>query len=71
MAGGALMTQLAHANTASESCETALEEIVVTARKREERLKDMPVAITVICRSDTTAKRIIIPESLAAPGVYR
>ena len=65
------MLQLSRANTASESPETAIEKMVGTARKREERPEDVPVAIAVVSRSDITAKGIIIPESVAAPGVYR
>lgn len=65
------MTQLARANTASEPSETAIEERVVTARKCEEGLEDVPVAIAVVSRGDINATGVIIPESVAAPGVDR
>jgi iron complex outermembrane recepter protein len=40
------------AMTREESSSAALEEIVVTAQKREERLKDVPVSISVLSGSD-------------------
>jgi iron complex outermembrane recepter protein len=36
----------AHAQQASEAAELALEDIIVTARRREERLQETPVAVT-------------------------
>src|SRR4030095_2914085 len=38
----------AHAQQPSEQNSTVLEEVVVTAQKREERLQDVPVSITAL-----------------------
>ena len=38
----------AHAQQASEQSPAVLEEVVVTAQKREERLQDVPVSITAL-----------------------
>lgn len=51
--GAALTGGIASAQTATESAATAdsafgLEEVVVTARKREEKLQDVPISITAI-----------------------
>ena len=48
LASVSLMTGTAHAQAANESDGTGLEEIVVTAQKREQNLQDVPIAVTAI-----------------------
>ena len=48
---------------------TALEEIVVTARKREENLQDVPVSISVISDSLIDEAGIIEPRDFFEMGI--
>lgn len=50
---------------------TALDEIIVTATRRSERLQDVPLSITTLSQEDLTAKGIVGYEGLAheTPGV--
>jgi iron complex outermembrane recepter protein len=60
----------AMAQDAAES-RVGLEEIVVTARKREENLQEVPIAITAIGSEELREKSILAPEDLKfhAPGL--
>lgn len=62
----------ASAEKASGNNELALEEIIVTARKREETFKDLPSAITVLSREAIERANIDTPMDLArlVPNVY-
>lgn len=53
-----------HAVTAEEK--PTLEEVVVTAQKREENLQDVPIAISALSSSDMEALRITDTNSIAA-----
>jgi iron complex outermembrane recepter protein len=60
------------ANTAPELSEShGLEEVVVTATKREERLSDVPISITALSGAQLEEKGITRPEDLAnvVPGL--
>jgi len=58
LAGGtAAPVGLAQAQTAAAT-DTGLEEIVVTARRREEKLQSVPIAITAFTAADIRAKNI-------------
>ncbi len=74
-AAGALVCALGQASaaaqgTGADSAELALEEIVVTARKREESLQDVPVAVTAITAAAIAERNIQDLRDLAAytPG---
>ena len=54
MGAGALAGQAGFAQSESASAGPALEEIVVTARKREESLQDVPLAVTALSAADTS-----------------
>ena len=64
----ALATGTGHAQetTASASTAPSLEEIVVTAQKREERLQDVPVAISAVSGEELAANRVTDLYTLAA-----
>jgi iron complex outermembrane receptor protein len=64
----ALATGAGHAQetTASASTAPSLEEIVVTAQKREERLQDVPVAISAVSGEELAANRVTDLYTLAA-----
>jgi iron complex outermembrane receptor protein len=53
----AIPVHTAHAQTAA-SADTGLEEIVVTARRREEKLQSVPISITAFTAADLTEKNI-------------
>jgi iron complex outermembrane receptor protein len=59
----------ANAETASaeaSSADTALEEVVVTAQKREQNLQDVPIAVSVLTDSTLQAVRFVNVEDLNA-----
>ncbi len=62
----------AHAQTASSGAQsTAVGEVVVTARKREERLKDVPIAVTAVTAETLQREQIYQVKDIAAyaPGL--
>ena len=61
----------AQAPAAAEQDSLALEEVTVTARKREERVADAPLSITAFSAKDIEAKGFVNLEDVArsAPGV--
>ena len=71
MGAGALAGQAGFAQSESASAGPALEEIVVTARKREESLQEVPVAITAFSSEQLTKRGIVEREDLAlsTPGL--
>lgn len=64
-----LAPQHAHAQEADE--EGRLQEIIVTAQKREQSLQDVPIAVTAITQETLQANRIFTVNDLSAiaPGV--
>ncbi len=68
------MTAFAQAADAqvSSSAEGALEEVVVTAQKREERLQDVPISISVLGGNalDSSSDRGVIEAVSRVPGVF-
>jgi iron complex outermembrane receptor protein len=60
-----------HAQTASTTPQTTVNEVVVTARKREERLKDVPIAVTAISADTLQREQIYQVKDIAAfaPGL--
>ena len=48
----------AAADTSTESSATTLQEVVVTAQKREERLEDVPIAMSVLEGRDLTTRNL-------------
>lgn len=77
LAGAAMaltLPSLAHAQTAASPAReegAALEDIVVTAQKREERLQDVPVAVTALTAETLDASRVIEARQLTfiTPGL--
>jgi iron complex outermembrane receptor protein len=80
MAGGALAmfaapTAFAHAAEAGAPdapvASAGIEEVVVTARKREERLKDIPIAVTAVTSDTIERQQIYAVKDIAAfaPGL--
>jgi iron complex outermembrane recepter protein len=67
----ALASVPAYAQTAGESAEGAADEILVTARKREEKLQDVPIAINVLSAEAIERKGINGPGGVAnqTPGL--
>ena len=64
LAGGTAMpVGFARAQTAA-AADTGLEEIVVTARRREEKLQSVPIAITAFTAADIRAKNIASAQDL-------
>src|ERR1700716_1199695 len=59
----ALPAHVAHAQTAA-SADTGMEEIVVTARRREEKLQSVPISITAFTAADLTEKNITSAQDL-------
>jgi iron complex outermembrane recepter protein len=71
-AGSVALAADSDANTAPElSGSNALEEVVVTATKREEHLSDVPISITALSGAQLEEKGITRPEDLAnvVPGL--
>jgi iron complex outermembrane receptor protein len=64
---GAVASPAAHAQTApaARPATTALSEIVVTARRREERLQDVPISITVFSQQQLSNRNVVSPIDLA------
>ena len=62
---------LAQSGGASNQAGPALEEIVVTARKREESLQDVPLAVTAITAQDIVNRQVNTIDDIAkfAPGL--
>ncbi|MCB2078257.1 MAG: TonB-dependent receptor, partial [Novosphingobium sp.] len=69
MIGACLSGTIAHAQTGDDG--TRLDEIVVTAQKREQSLQDVPIAVTAITEDSLQANRIFTVNDLSAlsPGV--
>src|SRR5262249_29549229 len=69
ISGGAARAQSAAADTPAAS--NGLEEVVVTAQKRSENLKDIPISISAISGYDLQAKQIANYDDIArsVPGV--
>lgn len=65
-AGLALLCQPAFAQAPEPQAEGGLEDIVVTARKREESLQDVPVAVTALSESVIQQRDITSIEKIAA-----
>jgi outer membrane receptor protein involved in Fe transport len=57
--------------TTSSGTATALQEIVVTAQKRQEKLHDVPMGVTAITSDDLDKQQLVSLEDLAAkvPGL--
>lgn len=71
LAGVILMPMQTHAQTAPAEDNVGLEEIVVTAQKREQSLQDVPIAVTAINEASLEANRIVNVADLSgiAPNV--
>src|SRR5665213_1675288 len=56
---------------ASAASQTTIGEVVVTARKREERLKDVPIAVTAVTQETIDRQQINQVKDIAAfaPGL--
>jgi iron complex outermembrane receptor protein len=70
-AGPAALAAPGPANTTNEKANAGLEEIVVTAQRREERLQDVPIAITVLQGGalDTSSAVSLLDAIGNVPGV--
>lgn len=68
-AGALIAPLVAHAQNAAER--GALEEVIVTAQKREQALQDVPIAVTALTEESLLANRIVTVNDLSsvAPGV--
>ena len=66
-----LVSGTASAQTAAQASNDHLEEIVVTAQKREQSVQDVPVAVTAVTAESLKANRIFTVNDLSsiAPGV--
>lgn len=64
-------TDSGNTKTDTEKAGTGLEEIIVTAQKREQSLQDVPLSVAVIGQEELAANRItsLIDVGAAAPGV--
>jgi iron complex outermembrane receptor protein len=65
---GAVASPAAHAQAAKPAAQpaaAALEEVVVTARRVEERLQDVPISITVYNQQQLTSRNIVSTTDLA------
>lgn len=60
------------AQSSSDDEQAGLQEIIVTARKVEENLQDVPVAVTVLSGDDLEKKNVVRIQDIAAftPGLY-
>jgi len=61
----AAMAQTNETSTATDLATTGVQEIIVTAQKREQRLQDVPVAISAVGADQLTANRITSVKDLA------
>lgn len=66
IASGAAATQVAHAADQSSAREFAIENVVVTARRREESLQDVPVAITALTADQLLSQNVRTLEDMTA-----
>jgi len=64
LTGVAALTSGSPANAQTETQATGLEEIVVTAQKREQNVQDVPIAIDALSRDSILAQRITGPDDL-------
>ncbi len=64
LCGSLTLTFGAQANAQTESQAIGLEEIVVTAQKREQNVQDVPIAIDALSRDKIIAQRITGPDDL-------
>ncbi len=67
---GALASAFTFTSAAPVYAQTALEEVVVTARKREEKLADIPVAVSAVSADDIEKRGLVAISDLAdtTPG---
>ncbi|MFV8819294.1 TonB-dependent receptor [Haliea sp. E17] len=67
---GALASVFAFSSAAPVYAQSAIEEIVVTARKREEKLADIPVAVSAVSADDIEKRGLVAIADLAdtTPG---
>src|SRR5512135_3206453 len=70
---GAGVSLPVHSSSAAEAAapDQGLEEIVVTARKREERLQDVPIAVSAVTSDTIQREQINVVREIAAytPGL--
>jgi iron complex outermembrane receptor protein len=68
---GHVMAQTVSATAAPEGGAVTLNEVVVTAQKREQRLQDVPVAVTAISQETLKSNRVLSVMNLTglAPGL--
>ena len=75
MAAGTVSTEAqSRGNTAEEVAPGQLEEVIVTAQKRSERIQDVPMSITAVSRDELSKEGVFSPADLekVAPGfTYR
>ena len=71
LASMGVLSAPAFAQSAGGSNETQLEEIIVTAQKREQSVQDVPIAVTAVTAESLKANRIFSVNDLSsiAPGV--
>ena len=72
IAGAVAMTLAAAAASAQTASTTNLGEVVVTAQKREERIQDVPVSVSVVQGTTLVASGAVQLTDYAAfvPGMY-
>jgi iron complex outermembrane receptor protein len=70
LSGGALLAPLASALAAEETA--ALEEVLVTAQKREQRLQDVPTTVNVLSEDSLRAAQVTEVNQLSTlnPGIF-
>jgi len=64
-AAGAAWAQDARPNRVAPEGAAAVEEVVVTARRREEGLQDVPVAVSVVSTQEIRALNVLRPQDLS------
>jgi iron complex outermembrane receptor protein len=72
LSGGALVTPVASALAADEQPAGALEEVIVTAQKREQRLQDVPTTVNVLSEDSLRAAQVTEVNQLSTltPGIF-
>ncbi|KHK89862.1 TonB-dependent receptor [Novosphingobium malaysiense] len=67
----AMMPQLAWAQSGEQNASGGLQEIIVTAQKREQSVQDVPIAVTALTQDAIAANRVTSVNDLSglAPGV--